>query len=83
MNENSYLKPSNYKEYKEWLDKTNSTGAQPKFDAASDLRIKKFLNDSISDDILRKQIMLGLASDGIIDSNIANLFIIKRLRDLY
>lgn len=81
----TYLKPEsqpqNYNEYKTWLAGINSTGKQPTFDAASDLRIKKYVVDTIgNDDILRKMMMLSFMSGNIIDPKIAEIYMLKKLR---
>lgn len=76
-----FLQPDkpNYGEYKEWLNKTNSTGNQITPDAVSDGRVKKFIINSLDDDVLRKSLMLGLATNGIIDRSLADIYIMKKL----
>lgn len=78
-----FLKPEShqdYKSYKNWLNGINSTGQQPQFDAASDMRIKKYVVDTFgNDDSLRKMLMLNFVSNGIIDKSLADIYIMKKL----
>ena len=83
----TYLKPEsqpqNYNEYKTWLNEINSTGKQPTFNAASDMRIKKYVVDTIgNDDVLRKMMMLGFISNGIMDEKLAEIYMLKKLRGM-
>ena len=74
---------NNYNDYKSWLGNINSTGRQPEFNAASDLRIKKYVYDTFgNDDTMRKMLMLNFVSNGIIDKNIADIYILKKLRGM-
>ena len=69
-----------YKGYKTWLNGINATGQQPQFDAASDLRIKKYVVDTFgNDDSLRKMLMLNFVGNGIIDKDLAQVYIMKKL----
>lgn len=70
----------NYQTYKSWLQGINSTGNQPEFNAESDARVKKFVTTTIGgDDILRKMMMLNFVANGIIDSSLADIYIMKKL----
>lgn len=80
MQKNSYLQPDSYSQYKGWLNQVNSTGEQVNFNAESDERVKKFITTSVdSDDILRKVMMLGFVTNGIIDKSLADIYILKRM----
>ena len=87
MNNEPFLKPEgkpmeqNYGDYKKWLSGVNATGQQPEFDTASDLRIKKYVVDTFgNDDTLRKMLMLSFVGNGIIDKNLADIYILTRLK---
>ena len=75
-----FLVPESRQEYKDWLSKTNSTGNAITPDTVSDERVKKFLIDSVDgDDILRKILMLNFVSNHLIDKNLADIYILKRM----
>jgi hypothetical protein len=68
-----------YNDYKEKLPEWQN-GSKFTPNAESDARCKKFLVDSVNnDDILRKMMMLKLVSEGIVDSNIADIYILRKL----
>ena len=81
---NATLSNNDYKGYRNWLNGVNSSGNQPNFDAESDLRIKKFTVDTFGgDDTIRKMLMLNFVSNGIIDKNLADIYILKGLQRGY
>lgn len=72
-----------FNDYKNFLNKENSTGIQPTFNAESDLRIKKFVTNTFgNDNIIRKMMMLNFVKDGILDKTLADIYILKRLGDI-
>ena len=69
-----------YQNYKTWLTGLNATEEQPQFNAASDMRVKKFVTDTYSSDpILRKMIGLKFLTDNVIDDSLAKIWFLKEM----
>ena len=70
--------------YMSWDDYKNKLsewqkGSKFNPDTESDMRCKKYLLDSMNDDILRKMIMMSMISEGAVPNEVAKLYITRRL----
>lgn len=68
-----------YNEYKNWLKDINKNNTD-NFNLQSDARVKYFINKAVSTDTtLSKMIGLSLLKNGIMNKNLANIYILGKL----